>query len=292
MTDIFISYASEDRDYAERLANTFAASGWSVWWDRKIVIGQVFDHAIERALDTAKCVVVLWSHHSIASEWVRNEAAVAAERGVIVPAVIDDAKIPLEFRRKQTADLSDWTGSVPHGGFESLCEGIRITIGSGPAPGPLRIRSPKLRLIRPSAMMVVVAVGIAILAIGWLVHFAELGAKTSVAPQLVFVWNESTGWFLRNDGNGTAFHVVVAHRPHLVSEWNAPTVLYPIPKGERVSICWVGQNPDKLVAVYADMSDRIYTSFTDEDVTKISDGDSARTWKESEVRRVWERPCS
>lgn len=51
MTDIFISYASEDRDRAEALANVLAALGWSVWWDRKIIAGQAFDHAIEAALE-------------------------------------------------------------------------------------------------------------------------------------------------------------------------------------------------------------------------------------------------
>lgn len=56
-------------------------------------------------------------------------------------------------------------------------------------------------------------------------------------------------------------------------------------------ICWVGHNPDKLVAVYSYMNHRLYTSFTDEDRTTTSDGDSVRTWKDSEVRRLWEWPC-
>jgi hypothetical protein len=81
VTDVFISYASEDRDRAAELASALGAFGCSVWWDRKIITGQAFDHAIERELETAKSVVVLWSRHSIESEWVRNEAAVASERG-------------------------------------------------------------------------------------------------------------------------------------------------------------------------------------------------------------------
>ena len=131
MSDVFISYASEDRDQADRLASAFEALGWSVWWDRKIIAGQTFDHVIERELDTAKCVVVLWSAHSVASEWVRNEAAVASERGVLVPGMIETVKLPLEFRRKQTADLTGWQGETSHRGLQALCAGVSAALGDG-----------------------------------------------------------------------------------------------------------------------------------------------------------------
>ena len=80
MHDVFISYAREDRDRARVLADALVGRGWSVWWDWKIIAGQTFDHAIEQQLEAAGSVVVLWSEHWVASEWVRNEAAVAAER--------------------------------------------------------------------------------------------------------------------------------------------------------------------------------------------------------------------
>lgn len=134
MEDIFISYASEDRERARCLADAFAARGWSVWWDRHIVPGEAFDTRIEQALEAARCVVVLWSRSSAASEWVRNEAAVGAERGVLVPAMIEAVKLPLEFRRKQTADLSDWGGETGHAGFMSLCQGVGRVLGEAPRP--------------------------------------------------------------------------------------------------------------------------------------------------------------
>jgi hypothetical protein len=135
MTDVFISYASEDRERARKLATSLEAHGWSVWWDRKIIAGQTFDQVIEHELVTAKSVVVLWSKDSISSEWVRNEAAAAAERDVLVPALIDHVKLPLEFRRKQTADLTDWNGDPSHEGFQALCEGIAAkAFISGVAP--------------------------------------------------------------------------------------------------------------------------------------------------------------
>jgi hypothetical protein len=124
MTDVFLSYANEDREIASKLASSLEACGWSVWWDRKILAGETFDQVIEHELETAKSVVVLWSKDSIASEWVKNEAAVAAERGVLVPAFIDAVKLPLEFRRKQAANLVNWDGDPSHQGFQALCDGI------------------------------------------------------------------------------------------------------------------------------------------------------------------------
>lgn len=145
MVDVFISYASEDRDRAGKLASALGALGWSIWWDRKIITGQAFDQVIERELETATSVVVLWSSHSIASEWVKNEAAVATERGVLVPAMIESVKIPLEFRRRQTADLSDWKGEPSHVGFQALCEGIATTMGGAPLHQPMPSQGPMRR---------------------------------------------------------------------------------------------------------------------------------------------------
>jgi hypothetical protein len=145
MADVFISYANEDRAQARRLANALAQQGWSVWWDRKIVAGQTFDQEIERELDAAKCVVVLWSKNSISSEWVKNEASHAADRGVLVPAVIDGARPPLEFRRKQTADLLGWEGHGSHDGFVSLCAGISTHAVPRSVPATPDLQKPAVR---------------------------------------------------------------------------------------------------------------------------------------------------
>jgi len=136
MTHVFISYAREDREGAGRLAGALEACGWSVWWDPRIKAGQTFDDVIERELEKASSVVVLWSKHSIASEWVKNEASAAAERGVLIPARIDDVKVPLEFRRRQTADLVGWNGDPSHAGFRALGDAIAATVGSPAATSP------------------------------------------------------------------------------------------------------------------------------------------------------------
>jgi hypothetical protein len=170
VTDIFISYASEDRERAGRLAQAFGAVGWSVWWDRRIIVGQAFDQAIERELGAAKCVVVLWSKYSITSEWVKNEAAVGAGRGVLVPASVERVQLPLEFRRKQTADLTNWNGEPSHSGFQAVCEGVAAILGDSP------LNQPRLRLEpapRPDRRWI--RTGIAILAVGLGLGLYRLG---------------------------------------------------------------------------------------------------------------------
>ena len=61
MSDIFISYASQDRQKAQLLAGVLEAQGWSVFWDRTIPPGKTFDEFIEAALDESKC----WSYFGL-----------------------------------------------------------------------------------------------------------------------------------------------------------------------------------------------------------------------------------
>jgi hypothetical protein len=140
MSDIFISYASADRARAKLLAETLVRRGWLVWWDRTIPPGQEYDKVIENALDSAKCVVVLWSSASVASSWVKTEAAEAMRRTILVPALLDPVTIPLEFRRLQAADLSHWRGETSHPELEKFIDSIRVKIqGMGGTEPPAKL---------------------------------------------------------------------------------------------------------------------------------------------------------
>jgi hypothetical protein len=137
MSDIFISYARADKEKAERLANAFAQKGWSVWWDREIPPGKSFDEVIENALSSARCVIVLWSKDSVSSRWVKTEASEGAARGILVPALIDNVQIPLEFKRIEAADLSDWQGDSSHTEFAQLLRTVAAMVG-GTAPEQIK----------------------------------------------------------------------------------------------------------------------------------------------------------
>ena len=129
MADIFISYASQDRPRVERLAKELEEQGWSVFWDRAILAGKSFSQVIEESIEAAKCVIVLWSNASVKSDWVQNEAAEGAKRKILVPALIDDVQVPLEFRRIQAANLTDWEAQSGHFGYSILLDSISEIVG-------------------------------------------------------------------------------------------------------------------------------------------------------------------
>ena len=106
MSDVFISYAREDADWAQTLAGRFEVGGWSVFWDRTLLAGDQFRAVVGEELATAKAVVVLWSSHSVQSGWVLDEARVGMERGILVPALIDDSNIPLGFGQIQSTPIA------------------------------------------------------------------------------------------------------------------------------------------------------------------------------------------
>lgn len=108
MADIFISYSSADKSIVKAIATLLENRGWTVWWDRQIPIGQRFDNVIENELHNAACVLVIWTQQSVASEWVKNEANDAAQRGVLVPVVLEQVTIPLAFKRIEAAMLTGW----------------------------------------------------------------------------------------------------------------------------------------------------------------------------------------
>lgn len=152
MSDVFLSYSSEDRGRAQQMAGALEECGLSVWWDRKALPGETFSRIIERELDDASCVVVLWSTASVLSEWVEIEAARAKRRGVLVPALLDDVAgaIPIEFSRMQAASLVSWKGEVGSREFDNLLLAIRHHVRGGP-PASVRAEAGQVHQERAPA---------------------------------------------------------------------------------------------------------------------------------------------
>ena len=124
-TDIFLSYARDDRGTARMFAEAFADEGFSVWWDASLHSGETFDEVIEQKLRDAKAVVVLWSPRSVASRWVRAEATQADRKHKLVPAMIEACDRPVIFELTHTADLCDWTGDITDIHWRTFMDDLR-----------------------------------------------------------------------------------------------------------------------------------------------------------------------
>lgn len=183
MADIFISYANADRERARVLADALAERGYSVWWDRTIPPGRVFDEVIQEALQAARCVLVLWSSDSVKSNWVKTEAAEGVAQSKLVPATIEAVPPPIEFRRIQAADLSDWSGSADHPEFRKLLAAIEgllqgtSSVRQDSFKPPLPTQPSRLTLLK--IMALVGAIGIvATVAMRWTGDRAEQDGAT------------------------------------------------------------------------------------------------------------------
>ena len=141
MVDVFISYKSERRKAAAHLAKILECYGYTVWYDYSLVKGRDFAAQIDAKIREAKAVIVLWCSKSVRSEWVADEAALAAKLDSLVPAKIEDCELRVDFHRKDYIDLTGWggaprdhaldvllaalqqkTGRKPQQNFEAICE--------------------------------------------------------------------------------------------------------------------------------------------------------------------------
>ena len=132
--DIFLSYNREDQARAKLFADAFLAAGLSVWWDTALVAGEAYDQVTERALKSARAVVVLWSPRSVESRWVRAEATIADRNRTLVPVTIEPCERPIMFELTQTADLSHWMGDSADRSWAAFLRDVRGLVGRKAEP--------------------------------------------------------------------------------------------------------------------------------------------------------------
>lgn len=166
MTDIFISYAHEDQPFVRRIVPGLEAEGFSVWWDHTIPPGKSWDTFIAKGIAEARCCIVVWSPHSIGSDWVKEEATLGKDARKLLPVTIDGAEPPVGFRRIQAANLDNWNGDRSNPQWQLLVREARSLIGgantSPAAPRPSSSHAPVPNKPLPRAL---IGGGIAIAAV-------------------------------------------------------------------------------------------------------------------------------
>ena len=113
MKSVFLCHSSKDKPFVRQLAKHLVFHGLKVWLDEKeIVVGDSLSTVIESGLESCDYVIVALSKASLESGWVQKELRAAysleleRERNVIVPVVLEKARLPLFLRDKKYADFS------------------------------------------------------------------------------------------------------------------------------------------------------------------------------------------
>lgn len=120
--DIFISYAHENADVAQNIANVFEKYGAKVWFDSSALVGSdLYDDIIQRKIEECERFVPIMSEFTESAKrgYFRKEWTLAIEElkfrlgsPYISPIIIDNADInsprfPKEFRDAHILDCRD-----------------------------------------------------------------------------------------------------------------------------------------------------------------------------------------
>jgi hypothetical protein len=110
MGRIFISYAKADPAPTLQLARRVEMLGHDVWFDSQLVAGENYRDVIDRQIDSANLVIVVWTEASIKSKWVIAEAEHADRLGKLMTVSVSGLQahlIPKPFNILHTILLDD-----------------------------------------------------------------------------------------------------------------------------------------------------------------------------------------
>lgn len=177
MAQVFLSYSHQNAAQAGQIADALAAEGYSLWWDRKLAAASDFTSDIERQLNDAQCVVVVWSTSARNSLWVRAEANAALEQDKLVQLIADKAKPPLPFTMLHLLDFHGWGGDRQHQSWTDLNSSVRDVL----AGGGVREHTAEAKRAGPSMFAPMVAIGAA--SLGLVALAGALAAFMVSSPQ-------------------------------------------------------------------------------------------------------------
>jgi formylglycine-generating enzyme required for sulfatase activity len=151
MSDIFLSYASEDQEQVRLLAEALTQVGWSVFWNRTIPSGKIWQEVLEEELAAARGLVVVWSAKSVKRKWVIDEVDEGIRKRVpVFQVLIDRVMPPLKFRSKQAVNLSAWDGGTNAFAFQNLVRNIRNILGQPARPEAVKPTPPETPEPKPA----------------------------------------------------------------------------------------------------------------------------------------------
>lgn len=140
MTDVFVSYASEDAGRVRAVIDALAAEGWQV--DHDPAAASATDlYAPDDRAGSAGAVLVVWSGDARNSDKIRSEAATALYKNKLVQVRIDAADPPRPFDQVESADLGAWAGARDDAAWRAILARIRMYAGAAGQDRPMVLRA-------------------------------------------------------------------------------------------------------------------------------------------------------
>jgi len=106
---VFIAYSRKQREEARGLYELLSKHGKAVFWDAKIHAGATWRQTIQKALDDATHLIVIWTQDAAESDEVEREVSYALSEGkVIIPILSKDIpKLPYHLHGFHYVVLED-----------------------------------------------------------------------------------------------------------------------------------------------------------------------------------------
>jgi TolB-like protein len=214
---VFLSYASQDAQAAQRLCTALRAAGVEVWFDQsELRGGDAWDASIRRQIKGCALFIPVISRNTHAREegyfrleWklaVDRSHLMVADRPFLVPVVIDDTsdqdeKVPDRFREVQWTRLPG--GETPPAFVERIKRLLSPELSQGPQTPSVAARAPAAPMAQRTVLgswrsktALLVTIAAILIALGYLVanrltpskHFAE-GSGAPVALSTVAAFN-------------------------------------------------------------------------------------------------------
>lgn len=113
---VFIAYSHKQRPLAKQIYDLLVGNGKAVFYDQKLKAGATWRQTIQKALDDATHVVVIWTPDAALSDEVEREVSYAlAERKVIVPILSKEIpRLPYHLHGLHYIVLEDDLTMIEH----------------------------------------------------------------------------------------------------------------------------------------------------------------------------------
>jgi uncharacterized protein YjbI with pentapeptide repeats len=130
----FISYSSNDQDFAEHLYADLQRKGVRCWFaPEDMKIGDKIRYRIDESIRTYDKLLLVLSEHSVASTWVEHEVEMALakerkeKRTVLFPIRLDEAILEMEYdgwpaEVRHTRHIGDFTKWKQHDDYQQALE--------------------------------------------------------------------------------------------------------------------------------------------------------------------------